>query len=297
MSDLDNTGNPYTPPTEPPTEPQPEPPTEPQPEPQPEPWAAPEPWAVPAPAAAPVRRPGFALRVAASVVAAALAGVAIGVGIIKVEYPTPVAAAAPAAPAAAPDQPQPYGAQSNGTHFGSLRDLLLPMPADYKPGPDDGEYGNDTVVTPQQLAADLDDSVKDLPKTERDKAKSVLQGLQEKGEGIRSYRSLNGDMALYMKINQFNQKSVEAENAFEAAMGSETGLYRLGPEVPGHPEAHCFLPPEDPGAPIDELDCTAAIGDLLVSLHVEGVAPLPKAEAVSVFRQQLDRLALPGASA
>ncbi|MDH6112070.1 hypothetical protein P3T36_004953 [Kitasatospora sp. MAP12-15] len=260
------------------------------------------PDSIPVPVPVPVpssRRPGFALRVAAAVVAAALAGVIIGVGIIKVKYDGTPQAAAATAPTAAPatGRPLPYGAQANGTHFGSLSDLLLPVPTGYKPGPDDGADGNDSVLTPEQLAADLDDSVKDLPKTERDKAKAVLQGLKEKGEGVRTYRSTNGDMALYLRINQFNQQSVEAENAFEAAMGSETGLFRLGPQVPGHPEAHCFLPPEDPGEPIDELDCTAAVGDLLVSLHVEGVAPLPKAEAVSVFRQQLDRLALPGASA
>lgn len=251
-----------------------------------------------APDAVPSKRPGPALRVGAAVVAAALAGVVIGVGIIKVKYDGTAQAAA-VQPTAAPatGQPHPYGAQANGTHFGSLRDLLLPVPAGYKPGPDDGADGNDTELTPEQMAANLDDSVKDLPKTERDKAKAVLQGLKEKGEGVRTYRSTNGDMALYLRVNQFNQQSVEAENAFVAAMGSESGLFRLGPQVPGHPEAHCYLPPEDPGEPIDELDCTAAVGDLLVSLHVEGVAPLPKAEAVSVFRQQLDRLALPGASA
>ncbi|MDH6137399.1 hypothetical protein P3T37_006831 [Kitasatospora sp. MAA4] len=252
-----------------------------------------------APAPVPARGRGLALRVCAAVAAAALAGVAIGVGIIRVKYddaPQPAAGSAAQGVAPAAAKPHPYGAQANGTHFGSLRDLLLPVPAGYRLGPDDGADGNDTELTPDQLAADLDDSVKDLPKTERDKAKAVLQGLKMKGKGVRTFRSETGDMALYLRLSQFNQKSVEAESAFEGALGSQSGLFRLGPEVPGHPEAHCFLPPADPGEPIDELDCTAAVGDLLVELHVEGVAPLPKAEAVSLFRQQLDRLALPGAT-
>ncbi|WP_035799114.1 hypothetical protein [Kitasatospora mediocidica] len=273
-------------------------PTVPVPDAVPAPDAVPEPIPEPTPASARGRR-GLALRVAAAVVAAALAGVGIGVGIIKVTYddaPQAAAAAAPQGVAAAPAQPHPYGAQANGTHFGSLLDLLLPVPAGYKLGPDDGAAGNDAELTPDQVAAALDDSVKDLPKTERDKAKGVLQGMKVKGEGVRTFRSSTGDMALYLRLSQFNQKSVEAESAFEGALGSETGLFRLGPEVPGHPEAHCFLPPAEPGDPIDELDCTAAVGDLLVELHVAGVAPLPKAEAVSVFRQQLDRLALPGAT-
>ncbi len=255
-------------------------------------------FAAPVPDPEPARGRGLALRATAMVAAAVLVGVGIGFGIIKVKYDdAPAVQAAPAAPpAAAPEKPHPFGAESNGTHFGSLRDLLLPMPAGYRPGPDDGAYGNDTELDASQISTDLDAQVKDLPKDQRDHLKGTLQAIGEKGEGIRSYRPADGYMAVYLRLEQFNQQSVQAYNEIIGVLGSDSGAFRQGPTVPGHTEAHCFLPPADPSAPIDDLMCTAAVGDLLVTMHVEGVAPLPKSEAVSIFRQQLERLALPGAS-
>lgn len=252
---------------------------------------------VPAPEPVPASK-GLVLRATIAVVAAALAGVYIGVGIIGLAYndPAPVGAPAPTAAPAAPEKPHPFGAQSNGTHTGALRDLLLPVPAGYHLGPDDGVYGNDTELTLDQIAANPDGQVMDLPKVQRDKLKGALQADAVKGKAVRTYRPSDGHMDLSIWLEQFKQQSVQADNAFVGAMASDSGVFRLGPEVPGHTEAHCFLPPADPSAPIDDMECTAAVGDLLVILHVEGVAPLPKSEAVSIFRQQLERLALPGAS-
>ncbi|PYC76097.1 hypothetical protein C7C46_23090 [Streptomyces tateyamensis] len=162
------------------------------------------------------------------------------------------------------------------------------------PGPDDGQYGNNTELTQDQLNADLDAGTSDLPKDQRDKVKDAFKSEGHKGAGVRSYRSSDASTVVTIRLDQFNQKSVAVESAVEGALGS--GLFRQGPDVPGYKDARCYLPPQKPSEPIDELRCTAAIGDLLVSMDVEGVAPLPKSEAVSVFRQQLERLALPGAS-
>ncbi|GAB2740914.1 hypothetical protein [Kitasatospora kifunensis] len=257
----------------------------------------------PAPAAPAAPRARFALRATAAVAAALLVGVGIGVAIIKVKYDDgsgPVAVSAPHGQSAAPSPSSPpnaYGAWSNGSHYGSLRDLLLPLPTGYQLGPDEGDYGNDSSLTPDQLNSYLDDRVKDVPKDQRDRVKAALRAQGRKGAGVRSYQSADGKLVATLWLDQFNQRSVEAENAFTGALGSDSGLFRQGPAVPGYPDARCFLPPQDPGAPLDEMECTAAVGDLLVSMHVEGVAPLPKSEAVSIFRQQLERLAIPGASA
>ncbi|MFF7637307.1 hypothetical protein ACFZB9_29770 [Kitasatospora sp. NPDC008050] len=251
-----------------------------------------------APPATPRAR--FVLRATAAVAAAVLVGAGIGVAVIKVRYddaPAPVAAApAGAAAAPSPNASPNYGAWSNGSHFGSLRDLLLPLPIGYQLGPDEGDYGDDTSLTPDQLNSYLDERVKDLPKEKRDQVKAALRAEGRKGAGVRSYLSADGKMVATLWLDQFNQHAVEAENAVMGAL-SDTGVFRQGPSVPGYSDAHCFLPPLDPGAPLDDLECTAGVGDLLVSMHVEGVAPLPKSEAVSIFRQQLERLAIPGASA
>ncbi|TQF04141.1 hypothetical protein E6W39_20305 [Kitasatospora acidiphila] len=221
-----------------------------------------------------------ALRTGAAVAAAVLLGVGIGVGIIKSQYrqaetstPAVPSAAAPSPGAARPSAPS-YGAQSDGTHFGAVRDLLLPVPAGFALGPDDGVYGDDTELTKDQIDGYLDDRVAELPKDQRDKVKAALQAQGHRAAGVRSYRSSDGALVATVWLDrfdkQFDKQAVEAANAFDAAMGSDSGLFRQGPAVPGHQQAACFLPPLRPSNPIDELDCTAGVGDMLVTMHVEG---------------------------
>ncbi|MFC9325863.1 hypothetical protein [Kitasatospora sp. NPDC057015] len=272
-------------------------------EPLADPFAQPFAGPVPAPAPAP-RGPGGTgrriLRAGAATVAAALVGVVVGVGIIEVGYDDAPVAAAPAAgpaPAAPAPSPTPFGAKSNGNHFGGLRDLLLPVPAGFGLGPDYGTYGNDTELTAEQLAAEIDEGLKDVPADKRQQVKAYWDGLHVKGTGVRTFKASAGELVVSLKLRQFNQQEVQKENQYTAIFTGDTGLFRTGPEIPGHPEAHCYLMPVAPSAQIDYLECSAAEGDLLVVMDVEGVAQLPKDKIVSLFTAQLDRLASPGASA
>ncbi|MFF2039557.1 hypothetical protein ACFVVX_03955 [Kitasatospora sp. NPDC058170] len=272
---------------------------EPVPEPVVEPATEPLPSAD-APPAVPVRRSRL-LRATGATVAAALVGVVIGIGIIKVEYdaPGPVVAAsgAPTTGPAPTAAPTPFGAKSNGNHFGSLRDLLLPVPDGYALGPDDGGYGNDVELSADRLSADMEEDLKEVPKEKRDRLRAYWEGLHVKATGVRTYKAVgSNDLLIGMKLRQFNQQEVQKLNEYTAVFTGDTGLFRIGPEIPGHPEAHCYLMPVPPGAQIDYLECSAAEGDLLVVMNVEGVAPLRKDRIVTLFTQQLDRLATPGAS-
>ncbi|MFG2918499.1 hypothetical protein ACGF0D_37150 [Kitasatospora sp. NPDC048298] len=238
------------------------------------------------------------LRAGAATAAAALVGVAIGIGIIKTQYDDPAQATA-AAPSTAPTPTAtatPYGAKSNGSHFGSLRDLLLPVPAGYELGPDDGGYGNDTELNGEQLSAELESDLQQLPKEKRDKMRSYWESMHVKATGVRTYRAAGDDLVVGLRLRQFNQQEVQRINEYTAVFTGDTGLFRIGPAIPGHPEAHCYLMPAPPSAPIDYLECSAAEGDLLVIMSAEGVAPLPKDKIVALFTLQLDRLARPGAS-
>ncbi|MFB7662825.1 hypothetical protein ACFC1R_02620 [Kitasatospora sp. NPDC056138] len=260
----------------------------------------------PAPAAerprGPRANPGLALRAGAAVVAAALLGVGIGVGILKVRYDGPASAAAAPAPAAtaspnASARPS-SGAEPDGTHVGPMRDLLLPMPAGYQPGPDAGAYGNDTELTEDQRGSWAEDMVRTMPEKLRDGVRKVWQDVPLKGGGVRSYAtSPTGDLVVTIWLLQYRQDAVKADNAFVGAMASDSGLFREGPQIPGHQEAHCYLPAAPPGDKLDELICSAVVGDLRVEAQVEGVAPLPKDKVVTLLRRQLDRLALPGVPA
>lgn len=240
-----------------------------------------------------------ALQAGAAVVAAALLGVGIGEGILATYYdgkPAPVAAPS-ATPTPTTSASPAYGAKSNGTHFGSMRDLLLPIPSGYRPGPDAGAYGNDTELTDDQRKAWIDDEVRGMPQKLQDAMRKGWQDASLKGAGVRTFVSTGNDLVVSIWLLQYHQDAVKADNTWSAVLGSDSGLFRLGPQVPGHDEAHCFLPAADPGDKIDQLDCSAALGDLRIEMKVEGVAPLPKDKAVTVFTQQLNRLALPGASA
>ncbi|MFB8166675.1 hypothetical protein ACFC60_01845 [Kitasatospora purpeofusca] len=248
----------------------------------------------------PPRPPRRLLRAGGATVAAALVGVVIGIGILEVRYDDPAPATAAATPVSAPAPSAtatPFGAKSNGNHFGSLRDLLLPVPAGYALGADDGGFGNDVELTGEQLlAAELDDAVLPMPKEQQDKLRKYWNDLHVKAAGVRTYTTQSGELAISMKLHQFNQQEVQKLNEYTAIFTGETGIFRTGPTVPGHAEAHCYLLPAPPSAPIDRLECSAAEGDLLVVMAVEGVAPLPKDRIVALLAQQLDRLAIPGAS-
>ncbi|GAA1406584.1 hypothetical protein GCM10009639_54550 [Kitasatospora putterlickiae] len=238
------------------------------------------------------------LRAGGATVAAALVGVGIGVGVIEVRYDDPLTVAtAPTVTAPAPTPTPtttPFGARSNGNHFGSLRDLLLPMPQGFEPGPDDGNYGNDAELTAEQLSAEFDDDLVPVPKDQQEKYRRLWEDLHVKATGVRTYRNQN--LVLGITLHQFNQQEVQKMNEFTALFTGDTGLFRLGPAVPGHPEAHCYLLPAPPSAPLDRMECSAAQGDLLVVLSAEGTSPLPKDKIVALLTQQLDRLARPGAS-
>ncbi|MQS13087.1 hypothetical protein F7Q99_12520 [Streptomyces kaniharaensis] len=238
------------------------------------------------------------LRAGAATVAAALVGVAIGIGIIKTQYddPAPATAAGPSAAPAPTATATPFGAKSNGNHFGSLRDLLLPVPAGYELGPDEGGYGNDDEIGADQLHAELDAELQQIPKDKRDKLRAYWESLHVRATGVRTYRASGDDLVIGLKLRQFNQQEVQKLNEYTAVFTGDTGLFRIGPEIPNHPEAHCYLMPAPPSAPIDYLECSAAEGDLLVVMNAEGVAPLPKDKIVALFTMQLDRLARPGAS-
>ncbi|MFF1908656.1 hypothetical protein [Kitasatospora sp. NPDC058218] len=255
---------------------------------------------VPAPAGPPAATGRRLLRATGATVAAALVGVVIGIGVIETRYddPAPVTAAAPTAAAPTPSAtPTPFGAKSNGNHFGSLRDLLLPVPAGYALGPDEGGYGNDVELSADQLSAELDNDLQQIPKEKREKLRQYWEGLHVKATGVRTYKERGNGLVIGLKLRQFNQQEVQKLNEYTAVFTGDTGLFRIGPEIPGHPEAHCYLMPAPPSAPIDYLECSAAEGDLLVIMTAEGVAPLPKDKIVTLFTQQLDRLASPGASA
>ena len=250
---------------------------------------------VPEPVPEPLRRPGRGRLVAlatAAVLSAVVVGGGVGFGVLQVVNKPKHQVAAARKPAAA--KPPVYGALSDGNHFGPLGDLLVPVPLEMQPGPDDDEFGNDTVLTTTQYKALYDETIADLPSADRKQLDQVFQASFIKGYALRTY--LDSDTTdIEIALRQENQNAAKGDGQAGRILADVTGAFRPGPAVPGFPKTHCYLPPLASGDKLDYMDCDASVGDMYVWMHVSGVAPLDSAPAVDLLAQQLTRLAVPGA--
>ncbi|MFC1417955.1 hypothetical protein [Streptacidiphilus cavernicola] len=258
--------------------------------------ALPEPTsAAPATTPPPARKPGRGRLVAlgtAAVLSAVVVGGGVGYGVLQtVDKPKHrvVAATKPA-----PAKPPTYGALSNGNHFGSLGDLLLPIPNGMTAGPDDAGFGNDAVLTTAQYKAFYDQTISYLSTADRKLMQQDFQASYIKGYAVRTYL-VDNSMTVEVALRQENQNAAKADAKAGKDLADATGAFRPGPAVPGFPKTHCYLPPLVSGDKLDYMDCDASVGDMYVWLHVEGVAPLESSAAVTLLSQQLTRLAIPGA--
>ena len=233
-----------------------------------------------------------------------LSAVAVGGGtgllIRQDRKPARTAAASSPAPTVSASPSPSFGAHADGDHFGSLSDLLLPLPADYAAGPDDEGLGNDTVLTPAQYKATFDQDFKGLSSQDRQDLENSLDLAHITGYALRTYfadttTSGTGTETVEIQLLQENQQHASAAAAWLKTFADKTGLYRAGPSISGFPKAHCYLEPVAPGDKLDHMNCAAAEGDLVVTMQVDGVAPLDTAAAAGLLQLQLTRLAIPAA--
>ncbi|MEY9843157.1 hypothetical protein [Streptacidiphilus sp. MAP5-3] len=240
----------------------------------------------------PRRRGRFVALAAAFVLSAVAVGGGTGALILATRSSSstsPATAAGTASPAA-----PSYGVRADGSHFGSLDQLLLPVPSSDEPGPDDRTFGNDTVLTPSQYASAFTAEYRFLSAGNRSTLSSDLglSGLQ--GYALRSYADPDDGLSAEITLIQEKPGSNAASTALATLRGA-TGGDGGGPSVSGFPHAHCYLPPNPYGSSLGVLRCDDAEGDLLITMQIEGVAPLDQAAAADLFGQQLSRLATPAA--
>lgn len=228
---------------------------------------------------------------AAAVLSAVAVGGGVGFGVLQVSKKPakPVASAAPKTPAG-----PTYGALSNGNHFGALRDLLVPVPVYENLGPDMYQFGNDSELDPAQYHQLWEKQFSFLSTADRTAMENGLAADHLKGIAVRSYQ-VSGQLVVWVQLSQENQDRAKSAAGTLKQLSDRTGMYRAGPAVPGFPAVRCFLPPLATGDKLDQLECNASVGDMLVTLDAQGTAPLDTASAIDLMRQQLTRLAIPGA--
>ncbi|MER5933772.1 hypothetical protein [Streptomyces sp. NPDC002054] len=210
-------------------------------------------------------------------------------------YWTP--ADAPAADLSATAEEQPTAPRH------PLAAKLLPMPQQFRPGPDFGAEGNDFFVPGAKAVERLKEQRTGLSGTERKERDKALAQLKLKGIAGRSYRDGYG-MVSEIHLMQADPKAL---GEFAALTGKLLGLAAdkgsKPPTVDGFPQAKCWLMSIDPKDQdkdkdlVESLECVAVEGDHLVIFRAYEGKPLRVSDAIKVLKNQLTHLQSPGESA
>ncbi|KOU56761.1 hypothetical protein ADK57_41445 [Streptomyces sp. MMG1533] len=185
-----------------------------------------------------------------------------------------------------------------------LAGVLVPYGTDgWTRGPDLGEFGSDAQLSGAQATALRKESLSDLPRTQRKKLEKEIDRQRVTGMAMRSYLSGDAD-ALSENEGTFTVSIVLAQMESRAAVRDMAtfqnefldalDVFRKGPEIKGHKNAECFLPPADDDTDLDTMYCSAYQGDVLVTATADGVKPLDTKGVAMLLSEQLDRIAEPG---
>ena len=226
---------------------------------------------------------------AVGVLVAVATGTGIGEAILDGEKQP--AKAAPTVQAAAPA----FGSNADGSHFGSLADLLLPVPDQETLGADDPAFGNDTVLTPAQYQPLFNETFSDLSGGDRSRLSGLLDLGGLKGAALRTYQ-VNSQLDVEIGMFQVAPGRVVAGPAITQELANATGAFSGTAPVTGFPKARCYAPPLTQAS--DQLgyfDCEAVVGDLLVTVEAYGAAPMDTSAVTGLLQQQLTRLGTPEA--
>jgi hypothetical protein len=172
--------------------------------------------------------------------------------------------------------------------------------AGYGRGPDIDELGADSELSGRQAAELRKQSLRDLPRSQRLRLEKQIDKERIKGMAMRSYLSsdtLNGTGKLFtaeIVLSRTDAKTVRDTATFQNEFLTALDVFREGPEIKGHKNARCFLPPKDADEKLDMMICSAYKGDVMVSATAYGAKPLNTKGAAELLREQLDRIAEPG---
>ncbi|NUR58982.1 MAG: hypothetical protein HOV87_09955 [Catenulispora sp.] len=196
-------------------------------------------------------------------------------------------------PSASPETTSPKitaGVRSDGTHYGNLLAFLLPVPDGYKPGPDEGELGNDSPVRPDQADPTLTLLFGALPASDLSGAQGAVAAGHMSGGAVRSYANEAGTLDIALTVLQLDPALSAKSTGDFTRIVKQSKAYRTGPAVPGHPNALCVLPTTHVGDPLDSMTCLDTVGDTFAVVRAEGVVPLDTGAVTDMFGRQLDVL-------
>ncbi|MET7293393.1 hypothetical protein ABZS79_14870 [Streptomyces griseoloalbus] len=184
-----------------------------------------------------------------------------------------------------------------------LAGMLVPYGYDNSlRGPDLGEFGSDARLSGARATALQKESLRGLPRSERKRLEREIDRQRITGMAMRSY--VSGSASVYQEEDVYtvgivlaqmdNRDAVRDLARFQTDFLDSLDIFRRGPEIKGHKDADCYLPPKDEDEALDTMFCSAHVGDVLVTVTADGVAPLDTTGVAVLLGQQLDRIAEPG---
>lgn len=184
-----------------------------------------------------------------------------------------------------------------------LAGLLLPYGDDGRlRGPDLGEFGSDAQLSGARATALQKESLRGLPRSQRKLLEKEVDRRRITGMAMRSYisgsASINQDDDVYtasiVLAKMDNRSAVRDLARFQTEFLESLDILRKGPKIKGHNNAACFLPPKNEDLAIETMFCSAYVGDVLVTVTADALAPIDTKSVASLVREQLDRIDEPG---
>ncbi|MGW7424336.1 hypothetical protein ACWGJB_30640 [Streptomyces sp. NPDC054813] len=192
---------------------------------------------------------------------------------------------------------------SKAAGTGGLQGMLLPYDTGtYGRGPDIAEFGSDVALSGKQATLLREESIKDLPRSQRQALERQLDRNPVKGMAMRSYLNASGvpgyEYTMEIVLARMgNRRTVRSMATVQKEILDALKVFRKGPEIKGYKDStSCFLPPTDADEKIDTMFCTGYVGDVAVTATATAAKPLDKESAAGMLRAQLDRIKEPGAS-
>ncbi|MFD7864409.1 hypothetical protein [Streptomyces sp. NPDC057682] len=265
---------------------------------EPVPAAAPAPEAVPE-SAPPVRRSGVRRVVLAAVpvvlVLAAVAGAAVytKATVDGADRTVPTSLWYEDGKGPGPD---PAGDVSRGRTTTELSRLLLPVPRNFRLGPDSGVHGNDSELSGRAATAEMKESARGLAGKQRRELEKRIDKLRVQGLAIRTYAQDTNDLVVKTELVRMKDtKAVRDLYTTRTGLFEAVGFFRKGPKVAGHTRtARCFLAPKEKESGVERMTCMAFDGEITLTFTASGTKPFDASAVVGLVKDQLDHLTSPG---
>ncbi|MFE2043641.1 hypothetical protein ACFXAZ_22470 [Streptomyces sp. NPDC059477] len=192
-----------------------------------------------------------------------------------------------------------------------LAGMLVPYGSEggWSRGPDVGQYGHDAQLSGAEAAALRKETLRGLPRSLRTEMEEEIDGQRSQGLALRSYFSADSPTFVYDEDifsanitleRMANRTAVQDVSRLAREMlGTLTDSESL--EIEGYEDAECFVASDESGAVefweprgLSTVLCSAAVGDVLVSVVASGTESLDRVRVTDLVRTQLDRITEPG---